>query len=223
MDRGCGGGCGVEEVSRRQRHRAPKLPQVPPDQKRARHRHTQHLVRRDNHGIRTFNPLQPARLQLRIEHHATAPATIDMQPQAVLGADIRDRIQRVKRPQHRRARRRIHEERRLALPLRRLNHGVQCIRPHAAGRVDGHALHGVRPKPEHLRRFLERVVPVGRREEHEAPRAESGGLRLREQRVARDDQRAAVRGAAARLRYPARVRRVEADEGGEEPRRVLLD
>jgi len=180
-------------------------------------------MRRDNHAIRALNPLQPARLQLRIEHHATAPATIDMKPQAVPGADIRDRIQRVKRPQHRRARRRIHEERRLALPLRRLNRGIKRIRPHAAGRVDGHALHGVRPEPEHLRRFLERVVPVGRREEHEAPRPESGGLRLREQRVARDDQRAAVRGAAARLRYPARVQRVEADEGGEEPRRVLLD
>lgn len=118
-------------------------------------------MRRDNHAIRALNPLQPARLQLRIEHYATAPATIDMRPQAVLGADIRDCIQRVKRPQHRRARRRIHEERRLALPLRRLNHGVQRIRPHASGRVDGHALHGVRPEPEHLRRFLERVVPVG--------------------------------------------------------------
>jgi len=51
----CGGGKRIEvgiwletrggkekfsSLSRRQRHRAPKLPQVPPDQKRARHRHT---------------------------------------------------------------------------------------------------------------------------------------------------------------------------------------
>ena len=49
------------------------------------------------------------------QHDATAPAAVDVHPQSVLLAHVGDGIERVERAQHRRARRRHHQERRATL------------------------------------------------------------------------------------------------------------
>lgn len=92
------------------RHRgAPKFSPVIREQKTTSHRHTQHLVRVHRHAVRPLYTLQPPLLVLT-KRNATAPASINMEPQPVSSTHVTNLFKRVERPQHRCTCSRIHIE-----------------------------------------------------------------------------------------------------------------
>ena len=220
-----GGGMIVEEVRSREGVAGVELAEVGGEEERARERDAHHLVRVHGDGIGPVATGQFVPVFGR-EDRGAAPGGVDVQPEVVFLADVRERGDGVVGAQDGGAGRGVEVEGREALVFRVGDGARQGGWVHAAGcRVHGHGADGGGAEAERLRRLFDAVVAVGRGEEDqfEAVGGVAVGFGLREEGVAGDDHGRRVGAGAALDGDAAGVGSVEAEEVGQGPGRVLFD
>lgn len=173
-------------------------------------------MRVDSYRIREMRAIQPLPREFGGEDGGTAPGSVDVQPEVLLAADLRDGADGVVASQHGRARRRVDVKGGFALAPGAGDEGFEGGRAHAAGgAVDGDGPYGRGAEAEHLRGFFDAVVAVGAGEEDEGAVGIAIFLGGGEEGVAGDDDGGGVGGGAALDGDPACVGTREAEERGE--------
>ena len=120
-------------------------------------RHEQPLVRIDDERVRAGAALERV-AALRHDRRDTAVRAVDVQPQIVALADIRNRRHRIDARRRRAANRRDHRDRQIPVGDVLRDRGVERVGPHAEVIVRGNVAHGIVAVAKKDHRFIDGVV-----------------------------------------------------------------